>query len=742
MFSGKRKRGKKTPDIDKLVSYKPFSIISQDQEEEEKREFPPLPDEEEYIKEIPIKFYDHQVQAVRWMYHTEAKKKNDNSKHVGGILGDVMGLGKTISSLGLIYYDIFQARKNGMPKPKNPTLIVAPLTVMDHWQTEAMNQLRLPEEEVMIYHGTGRFDQLNKAISEGKRPMIIITTYEIVQHDYAKKTLDNLYIFGIHWARVFLDEAHVARNPKTKTFRALKNFTSRAIWCVTGTPIVNYPDDVRMLSILCTPNNPLDYTSALQEMVWKKNHLLRRTKDMLDLPTIEYKNEWVNMSPEEFEKYRNLEFWAQTQYDHLVQTDTLQSQYQKILLVLVRLRQGCDHFQLKDGHDVTSKILELTKKELGLPLEPYPIKKDEDEEEILSGDDLNNTKIEEFNEDTCFIESDTETKKRKRKKQKKKNQAKRQKTLDLNSKKNDAAPQTPDTIQDSKDNNTLINTTLQTMDNQLITEDKKRKREDDENTNEHASTDDDKNISMDDKNASTAEPDTKKLKSDTEEDEQLVFEDVTSKDIRAIMKEVTTIENDKLKNINVNFEYSTKMRHLLKILEDIKAKDVDGKTVVFSQFTTMLDLVECMLLRSGYKVARFDGRQQKPEIRKNIIKTFRTNTECTVLLASLKAGGVGLNLLPARYLVLLDPWWNSALEDQAFDRIHRIGQGFPVTIYKILVNKTIEEEVLKIQKKKKNQEASFFDDEKKQILSVGDIHCVFSTMKTRQMKMMRLINTN
>jgi SNF2 family DNA or RNA helicase len=156
----------------------------------------------------------------------------------------------------------------------------------------------------------------------------------------------------------------------------------------------------------------------------------------------------------------------------------------------------------------------------------------------------------------------------------------------------------------------------------------------------------------------------------------------------------------------------------------------------------MLDLVECMLLRKGFKVARFDGRQQKADVRKNIIKTFRTNPECTVLLASLKAGGVGLNLLPARYLVLLDPWWNSSVEFQAFDRIHRIGQTRPVIIYKILVNRTIEEEVLKIQKKKQNQEAAFLDDEKKQILSVRDIHCVFTTMKTRQMKMMRLINTN
>lgn len=79
---------------------------------------------------------------------------------------------------------------------------------------------------------------------------------------------------------------------------------------------------------------------------------------------------------------------------------------------------------------------------------------------------------------------------------------------------------------------------------------------------------------------------------------------------------------------------------------------------------------------------------------------FRTDIQCTVLLISLKAGGVGLNLLPARHLVLMDPWWNGSVEHQAFDRVHRIGQTHAVTVYKPLMSRTIEEQVIETQKKK------------------------------------------
>ena len=97
---------------------------------------------------------------------------------------------------------------------------------------------------------------------------------------------------------------------------------------------------------------------------------------------------------------------------------------------------------------------------------------------------------------------------------------------------------------------------------------------------------------------------------------------VTSSSGRVISSSVQQIPNDipviKESEVDDNFTYSSKMLFLLNLLEKIKVEDRNGKTVVFSQFTTMLDLTECMLLKHGYKVARFDGRQQKSSIRKQV----------------------------------------------------------------------------------------------------------------------------
>lgn len=113
----KRKKTKKNADIEKIVSFKPLVTGRPSSEpsvkiDDYKATMKQLPDEEEYLKEIPLKFFDHQIDAVRWMYWIEASK-TDRDKHVGGILGDVMGLGKTIDGLGIIYYDIFKAKKQG-----------------------------------------------------------------------------------------------------------------------------------------------------------------------------------------------------------------------------------------------------------------------------------------------------------------------------------------------------------------------------------------------------------------------------------------------------------------------------------------------------------------------------------------------------------------------------------------------------------------------------------------------------
>jgi superfamily II DNA or RNA helicase len=122
------------------------------------------------------------------------------------------------------------------------------------------------------------------------------------------------------------------------------------------------------------------------------------------------------------------------------------------------------------------------------------------------------------------------------------------------------------------------------------------------------------------------------------------------------------------------------------------------KALVFSQFTSFLALARERLEEAGIVYAYLDGKTRH---RKAAVERFQTDPSCTAFLISLKAGGHGLNLTAADYVFLLDPWWNPAVEAQAIDRAHRIGQQRPVFAYRLIAADTVEERVLKLQKAKR-----------------------------------------
>jgi superfamily II DNA or RNA helicase len=122
------------------------------------------------------------------------------------------------------------------------------------------------------------------------------------------------------------------------------------------------------------------------------------------------------------------------------------------------------------------------------------------------------------------------------------------------------------------------------------------------------------------------------------------------------------------------------------------------KTLVFSQFTRMLAILRTQLDRDGIEYAYLDGRTRDREA---CVNRFQTDPACRLFLVSLKAGGHGLNLTAAQYVFLLDPWWNPAVEAQAIDRAHRIGQANRVFAYRLIARDTIEEKVLELQSAKR-----------------------------------------
>jgi SNF2 family DNA or RNA helicase len=141
---------------------------------------------------------------------------------------------------------------------------------------------------------------------------------------------------------------------------------------------------------------------------------------------------------------------------------------------------------------------------------------------------------------------------------------------------------------------------------------------------------------------------------------------------------------------------STKLTRLLEALDDAVA---DGhRALVFSQWTSLLDLIEPHLTSHNIKFTRLDGTTTD---RGAVVNEFQAENGPPVILLSLKAGGTGLNLTAADHVFLVDPWWNPAVEDQAADRAHRIGQDKPVMVYRMVARDTVEERILELQARKR-----------------------------------------
>ncbi|KAG8431459.1 hypothetical protein GDO86_018655, partial [Hymenochirus boettgeri] len=167
-------------------------------------------------------------------------------------------------------------------------------------------------------------------------------------------------------------------------------------------------------------------------------------------------------------------------------------------------------------------------------------------------------------------------------------------------------------------------------------------------------------------------------------------------------------------NINAQrWMASTKINALMHALKDQRKKDAKIKSLIVSQFTTFLSLIEEALRESGFMFTRLDGTMTQKK-RAEAIQIFQScDAECpTIMLLSLKAGGVGLNLTAASRVFLMDPAWNPAAEEQCFDRCHRLGQTKEVIITKFVVKDSVEENMLTIQNRKRELAAGAFGTKK------------------------------
>ncbi len=174
-----------------------------------------------------------------------------------------------------------------------------------------------------------------------------------------------------------------------------------------------------------------------------------------------------------------------------------------------------------------------------------------------------------------------------------------------------------------------------------------------------------------------------------------------------------------------NIKQSAKLDLLMELLPELLEEG--RRILLFSQFTRMLALIETRFQEQKITYSKLTGQTR---YRERAIESFRSG-EVDVFLISLKAGGVGLNLTEADTVIIYDPWWNPAVESQASDRAHRIGQDKPVFVYKLITENTVEEKILAMQEKKRQLAESVYQDggkEKSLQLSAEDLDALFEPL--------------
>jgi len=640
-------------------------------------EYPTLKNEDIFLKNCPVLFFNIQIQAIRWMKNIELNK--GELKKIGGVLGDEMGLGKTYVGLGLIYYDFFF-------NPETiPTLIIVTLSLIYHWKNEAINNFGFKEEEIFIYHEFDRNKRFSHYIENNKiddnnilklnKIKIIITTYDIIQNDFKKK--NNSLLYKLKWNRVLFDEAHITRNKKTKTFKSLQEIQTNFQWAITGTPFINFVSDIRSLSYICTPHFILNNKNKHLSELWKQKYFLRRTKDILNLPKLTKIDVWLEFDIEELNIYTKIKKEGEEKYNKIKKN---KKNYQELLTILLRLRQCSIHYILHYGQFFTTMLLKLY------------LKKFPEKNSLL----LNNEKLIKLNNKKSILINIEES---------------------INSNK----------INQNKDNYLLFENNI----NEIFINEKKYSPENNSNKKKINNTKNQFKIlqnfdilkwvnlfinckSINNNNKNEIEINSFE-KNDSINYFPLRLNNKDQIETNFLLKNFITEKYDKkvLETINkfqnlFNIKVCTKLKFLLQTVEKILSNSSSSKIVIFTNFITLIDLIELLFLEHSLKILRFDGTEKKLQNKEKILDTFKKDDSFKIILVSLKAGGVGLNFLPADYLFLLDPWWNRSIENQSNDRIHRIGQTKPVTIIRILMKNSIEQEIIKIQYNKTINENKFY----------------------------------
>ncbi|RLV93606.1 DNA repair protein RAD5 [Spathaspora sp. JA1] len=625
----------------------------------------------------------------------------------GGILADEMGLGKTISALALINSVPCDSDPEESAKPyaSKTTLIVVPMSLLSQWKQEFEKCNNNSNNFCKLYYGDEIVSELVSSLcSSSKTPTVLITTYGTVLNEFTRIArsrsnegeLPPIGLYSVKFFRIIIDEGHNIRNRNTKTAKSLYELQSSRKWILTGTPIVNRLDDLYSFTkfLQLEPWSNFSYWKTFVTLPFEQRKIsqtldviksilepifLRRTKAMkgrdgnplVELPSKEVTIEEIKFNDEEEKLYEYFKARAFNSFKEGLKSGQLMRQYTQILTHILRLRQVCCHVDLIGGaHEMDDEIIDL--------------ESDEEIKKFLKS-------IKERQQQSKF-DNDHEVKKIMYSLYPK---------VDLETSECSICTQTPIPFGELTITPCGHSYCLTCLLDHL------------------------------DFPGSTSKCPTCRDPISKYKLFRLRNQKTTANEIRFYKK--SDSENSypfQLFLYDPN-RTSSKIQALIKHLNDIKSQTPNSKVIVFSQFSSYLDIIETELKvqqDEEFVIYKFDGRLNLRE-RQILLDNFNeelTNGKVAILLLSLKAGGVGLNLTTASRAFMMDPWWSPSIEDQAIDRIHRIGQNETVKVVRFIMENSIETKMLKIQERKKQiGEVVAVEEEERRKRRIEEIQILF-----------------
>ncbi|KAI9674520.1 MAG: hypothetical protein M1817_001858 [Caeruleum heppii] len=644
------------------------------------------------IRGMTTALLDHQILGVDWMVND--KELGDKGPR-GGLLADAMGLGKTMQVIATIVSNPPPAEASGAARV---TLIIAPTALLRQWKEEIESHTAEGVIRVHIHHGGQKLQTLRQ-LSEYD---VVITSYSTIafSHPSPKRPGRGMSQAEVEewweeqWSkrgmfhrtkfwRVCIDESHYIKNTRARTSAACTSLRAVNKWSISGTPIQNSLLDMyAQFRFLGHPNysNLRTFQAtfghdgsrgvsracrALQ--VELSRCMVRRNKGdmlcgrkLLDLTPKSIEMVEVDFSPEERQLYKVLEAKTIERVNQLRRSTRGESSFHfHALALLMRLRQLCNH-----PYMILAAIQEkFTLEDLKMAMED-----NEEQEKLMQDDDDTELPADVTN---AFggprLRSSVTTKT---------NGLRRILELAQEEAVGDAGqcavcldvPEDP-----------VLTNCRHCYCQGCITDVIQRAAVTGEQSrcplcNTEVAIDDLK----------TYQPKVNKRSRSDQNPSWSSEENVNDKHWLELTKDLMP---------------SAKLMALRNQLREWRENRPDDKIIIFSQFTKMLDLVAPMCAEEGWDTCRYQGGGDL-RAREAALKRFKHEPDCCIMLTSLRAGGVGLNLTQANLVLSIDMWWNAAVENQAFDRVHRLGQRKEVLVTRFTVKGTVEQRILALQEHK------------------------------------------